>query len=79
MWVVAALIGVAVGAFVPEELRAQWLTVGLGGCLILAFAVQLATGRSQGFIQRVALSILGALLAMGVISLGFALASIVPV
>lgn len=79
VWVVAALIGVAIGAFVPEELRAQWLTVGLGACLILSFAVQLATGRSQGFIQRVSLSILGALLALGVISLGFALAGIVPV
>ena len=79
VWVVAALIGVSIGAFVVEDLRAQWLTVGLGACLILAFAIQLGTGRSQGFIQRVALSVIGALLAMGVISLGFALASVVPV
>ena len=52
--------------------------LGLGAALALAFAVQLAYGRSQGYIQRVAISILGALLVMGIISLGFGLASIVP-
>jgi hypothetical protein len=78
VWVVTALMGVAIGLFVPAEWRAAWLVVGLGAALALAFAVQLAYGRSQGYIQRVAISILGALLVMGVISLGFGLASIVP-
>jgi len=78
VWVVAALLGIGIGLFVPEEWRAAWLTVGLGACLVLAFAVQLWFGRSQGFTQRVAASVLGALLAMGVISLGFGLATIVP-
>lgn len=78
VWVVAALIGVAIGLFVPEEWRAAWLTVGLGGCLVLAFAVQLWFGRSQGFTERVAASVLGSLLTMGVISLGFGLAAVVP-
>ncbi|QIG39989.1 hypothetical protein G5T42_11255 [Microbacterium sp. 4R-513] len=78
VWVAAAVIGLAVGLFVPAEWRAAWLVVGMGGCLILAFVVQLAYGRSQGYIQRVAISVLGALLVMGVISLGFGLASIVP-
>jgi hypothetical protein len=78
VWVVAAIMGVAIGIFVPAEWRAAWLVVGLGGMLTLAFAVQLAYGRSQGYIQRVAVTILGAFLVMGVISLGFGLASIVP-
>ena len=78
MWVVAAVLGVSIGLFVPAEWRAAWLVVGLGGCLILAFSVQLAYGRSQGYIQRVAMSILGALVVMGVISLGFGLAALVP-
>ena len=55
-----------------------WLLVGLGGCLILAFAIQLGYGRSQGFTERVAASVLGALVVMGIISLGFGLAAIVP-
>ncbi|WP_243073893.1 hypothetical protein [Microbacterium sp. SS28] len=78
VWVVAAVIGVAIGLFVPADWRAAWLVVALGGTLILAFAVQLAYGRSQGYIRRVAISILGALIVLGVISLGFGLASIVP-
>ncbi len=78
VWVAAALMGIAIGLFAPADLRAAWLVLGLGAALALAFAVQLAYGRSQGYIQRVAISILGALLVMGVISLGFGLASIVP-
>jgi hypothetical protein len=78
VWVVAALAAVAVGIIVPAADRAVWLAIGLGGCLILAFAVQLGYGRSQGFTERVAASGLGALFVMGVISLGFGLAGIVP-
>jgi hypothetical protein len=78
VWVVAALGAVAIGIFVPEDWRAAWLTVGLGGCLVLAFAVQLWYGRSQQFIERIAASVLGAMLVMGVVSAGFGLAAIIP-
>ncbi|MBD8023379.1 hypothetical protein [Microbacterium gallinarum] len=78
VWAVAAVIGVLVGLFAGDAWRVQWLAVGLGGCLILAFIVQLWSGRSQGFTERVAASALGALAVLGVISLGFGLAAIVP-
>lgn len=78
VWVIAALVGIAIGLFTPPEWRAAWLTVGLGGCLVVAFGIQLWFGRSQGFTERVAASVLGALLVLGVISLGFGLSSIVP-
>ncbi len=78
VWVVAAVVAVLVGVFAGDDWRAQWLAVGMGGCLILSFAIQLWGGRSQGFTERVAASALGALLVMGVISLGFGLAAIVP-
>ena len=78
VWVIAGLIGIAIGIFVPADWRAAWLTVGAGASLVLSFTVQLAYGRSQGFTERVAASILGALLVMGVISLGFGLAAIIP-
>jgi hypothetical protein len=78
VWVAAALAGIAIGVFVPEPWRAPWLVVSLGGALALAFAVQLWYGRSQQFIERVAASVLGALLVLGVISAGFGLAAIVP-
>jgi hypothetical protein len=79
VWVVAALVGIAIGVFVPPEWRAAWLAVSLGGCLILAFTIQLVQGTSQGFIRRVAMSVLGAVLVLGVISAGFGLAAVVPV
>jgi hypothetical protein len=78
VWIAAAVIGIAVGLFAAPESRAQWLAVGLGGCLVLAFAIQLWSGRSQSFTQRVAASVLGALLVLGILSLGFGLAAIVP-
>jgi len=78
VWVAGGLIAVAIGVFVPIDWRFAWLTVGLGACVLLAFAVQLGTGRSKGFIDRVAASVLGALLVMGVLSAGFGLAAIIP-
>lgn len=77
VWVLALVAGVAIGVFVPAEWRAQWITVALGGCVIAAFAVQLWYGRSQAFIQRVAASVLGALIVLGLITAGFGLASVV--
>ena len=78
VWLVAAAVAVAIGLLVGDDARAAWLAVGLGGCLVLAFAIQLGYGRSQGFTERVAASVLGALVVMGIISLDFGLAAIVP-
>ena len=78
VWIAAAVMGVSIGMFVPPQWRAAWLVVGLGGCLILSFAVQLGYGRSQGFALRVAAGVLGSLFVLGVISAGFGLAAIVP-
>lgn len=78
VWVVAAVMGVAIGVFVPAEWRGSWLIVGLGALLVLDFGIQLWFGRSQGFTERVAAGILGALLVLGLISAGFGLAAIVP-
>ena len=78
VWVLAVVLGVAVGVFAPAAWRAQWITVALGVCVICAFAVQLWYGRSQAFILRVAGSVAGALVVLGLVTAGFGLASIVP-
>jgi hypothetical protein len=78
VWVVAALAAIGIGVFVPADWRAAWLIVALGGCVVLGFAVQLSYGRSQQFIERVAASVLGALLVMGVVSAGFGVAELIP-
>ena len=78
VWVVAAIVGIAVGVFIGPESRVVWLIVALALCLVLSFGVQLSYGRSQGFTERVAASVLGSLLVLGLISLGFGLATVVP-
>ncbi|WZH35642.1 MAG: hypothetical protein PIR02_12745 [Microbacterium enclense] len=78
VWVLAAVAGIVIGIVVPSPWRAQWITVSLGACVIVAFAIQLWYGRSQAFIQRMAASVLGALVVLGLITAGFGLASIVP-
>ncbi|MDF2666144.1 MAG: putative rane protein [Microbacterium sp.] len=78
VWVLAVIAGVAIGILVPAHARAQWVTVALGVCVIAAFAIQLWYGRSQAFIQRMAASVLGALVVLGLITAGFGLAAIVP-
>ncbi|WP_372968501.1 hypothetical protein [Microbacterium sp.] len=77
VWAVAFLAAIAVGIFVAEEWRVPWLLVAFGGVVLLSFAVQLRYGRTEGFIFRVGGSALGALLLMGVISVGFGLAALV--
>jgi hypothetical protein len=76
VWIVAAVVALAVGIFVDADWRGAWLLVGLGFCFFLAFAVQLASGRSQGFIVRISASVVGALVVMGLLGAGFALAEL---
>lgn len=78
VWIAAAVIGVAIGLFVPVDWRMAWMTVGLGGCIVLTFVVQLWVGRSKGFIDRVALTAAGATLVMGLVSAVFGLAALIP-
>lgn len=78
VWGAAALMGVAIGVFVPIDWRAAWLVLSLGGCLVLSFVVQLAYGRSQQFLERLAASVLGSLVVLGLISAGFGLAALLP-
>ncbi|WP_435746570.1 hypothetical protein [Microbacterium sp. PMB16] len=78
VWATAFVATVALGIFVSEEWRVPWLVVAFGGIVLLSFAVQLRYGRTQGFIFRVAGSVTGALLLMGIISVGFGLAAMIP-
>lgn len=76
VWGASALIAIAIGIFAPESNRALWLCAGLGGCLIIAFAVQIAYARSEGFITRISASVVGALMIMGLVSVVFGIASL---
>jgi len=79
VWVVSAVAGIVIGFVVPPGHRAEWLTIALGGAIIVSFAVQLAPGRPEGFIRRVALSVVGALFVLGIIGIVFGLATVATV
>ncbi|GAA3913243.1 hypothetical protein [Microbacterium invictum] len=76
VWIAAAVLALVIGVVAPSDWRAAWMAVGLGACVIIAFAVHLAGGHALGFIQRVAASVLGAMLVMGLIGVGFGLATL---
>lgn len=78
VWVLGAVVGVVIGVVVPPEWRMAWMAVGLGGCIVVAFAVQLWVGRSKGFIDRVALSIAGVTVVIGLVSAVFGLIALIP-
>lgn len=78
MWAVALLSAIVVGVFVGEEWRIAWLLVSFGAVVLLSFAMQLWYGRTEGYILRVAASVMGSLLLMGLISAGFGLAALIP-
>lgn len=79
VWALALVSTVIIGVLVPIAERAPFLVLVFAGVILLSFVVQLAYGMVVGFIFRVAASILGAAVVMGVISLGFGLAAILSV
>lgn len=77
VWGIALVASIVLGVVLDEEARGAWLLVVFGVVVLLAFAVQLWYARVEGFIARVAASVVGALLLMGLISTGFGLAALV--
>jgi uncharacterized membrane protein len=75
-WGIAAVIAVAIGSFVAPGERSGAFAVGAGVCLLVAFAVNLWSGRAEGFIVRTAASAAGGVVVIGLISIVFGLASI---
>lgn len=78
VWAVAAAAAIGISIFVPVDWRMAWMVVALGGVILLAFAVHLWSGGVRGFIDRIALSVAGAFILMGIVSAVFGLATIIP-
>lgn len=76
VWIASLVVAVTLGIVLPEDARVGWLLIAFGGIILVSFAVQLAYGRAQGFIVRMAGSVVGALVIMGIVSAGFGLAAL---
>jgi len=76
VWIASLVTAIVLGVVLPEQARVTWLLIAFGAIVLVAFAVQLAYGRAQGFIVRVAGSVVGALVVMGLVSAVFGLTAL---
>ncbi|HWU30989.1 MAG TPA: hypothetical protein VN041_18055 [Microbacterium sp.] len=76
VWIASLVTAIVLGVVLPEQVRVTWLLIAFGAMVLVAFAVQLAYGRAQGFIVRVAGSVVGALVVMGLVSAVFGLTAL---
>ena len=65
VWVLALIAAVFVGLYSPAEETFTWLPIVLAASVILAFAVQLAIRKKDGFVLRVMASVTGAVVVLG--------------
>jgi len=77
IWLVAAVGAVLTGVLVAPADRLVWISLSLAGCTILTLAAQLSTGQKEGYVHRVTLSLVGAVLVLGVATGLFALTGLV--
>ena len=73
VWVVTLAGAVLVGVLVAGPERLEWLGIALGGAIILTFAIQLFTGRIEGYVGRAMASIGGAIVILAIATGVFAL------
>ena len=70
VWIVAAVGAVAVGVLIPGSYL-SWIPIVMALATLLTFAIQIGVSRKEGLFERIAASLVGALvilaLATGVI------------
>lgn len=64
VWVAAAVGVLVVGWLVPVDEFTEWLAIIFAATVVLTFAIQLALQRPKGFLHRVTMSTLGALIVL---------------
>jgi hypothetical protein len=74
VWVLALVGAVLIAVITPGAEYLTWLPIALAASVIIAFAVQLAIRRKDGFVLRIMASVTGA-----VVVLGLATAILLPI
>ncbi|GAB3391994.1 hypothetical protein GCM10027568_18460 [Humibacter soli] len=59
VWAVTAVAAVLVGVFATEKVYLGWLGIAMGGSILVAMCVQLATQEKQGFVMRFGATLAG--------------------
>src|SRR5947209_2577336 len=66
VWLAAAVFAVLIGLLARETLYATWISLALAVCVLLGLIAQLATQQKIGFVNRLAASVAGAFVILGV-------------
>lgn len=66
VWAVSIVLAVLIGVLSPHSAYASWLSLALGVSVLLAFAAQLATQRKDGFVNRLAATLTGSFVILGI-------------
>ena len=65
VWILSIVAAVLVGLLVTTD-ASTWLAIALAASVIIAFAIQLAIQKKDGFVLRVMASVTGAVVVLGV-------------
>ena len=76
MWLLAVACAVLIGVFSAPGQELVWIGLSLAGCTIATLCVQLATGRKDGYVNRVTSSVVGAVIVLALATGIFALAAL---
>ena len=72
VWAGAVIAAIVIGLTVREQYL-TWLPIAFAGAVIVTFLIQLGIQRKEGFVQRVMLSVAGAVVALAAATAVFAL------
>lgn len=73
MWLLAVVCAVLTGIFSPRGEELVWIGLSMAGCTLTTLCVQLATGRKEGYVNRVTSSLVGAVIVLALATGYFAL------
>lgn len=65
VWAAAVVFAVVIGVVCDPHAYASWLALALAGCVTGALAAQIATQQREGFVDRLAASVVGAFVILG--------------
>ncbi|GAA3889772.1 hypothetical protein GCM10022381_34710 [Leifsonia kafniensis] len=65
VWLFSAVCVVLVGLLSDPGQYLAWIGLSAAGCTIMTLCIQLASGRPEGYVNRVTASIVGAVVVLG--------------
>ncbi|WP_158865392.1 hypothetical protein [Leifsonia sp. AG29] len=66
VWLIALVLGALIAGLSHPAGYASWLSLALGVCVLASFVAQLATQQKDGFVNRLAASLTGSFVILGV-------------